>query len=336
MRRRMLGFVVVLGLAAWTLSAVTPAGAAVTKPGAPGRPTAASGDKSARVSWSAPSNGGSKITIYLVTPYLGTKAQTTVSFHSSKTTEVVGGLKNGKSYTFKVAAHNAVGTGKQSAASKPVTIGVPSAPSRLAVAPGNAQATVTWKAPSSPGSAISSYIVTPYLGSVAQAPRTFSSAATTAVVTGLTNTKSYSFRVAARNAAGIGPQSALEGPVKLTSNAALTVMTVKNTLTNMNQSVIVDAYGHPLYLFTPDGSGTVSKAGSELGLWPAVTWSGTPTVAGGLDQTKAAVYAQADGTQQLSYNGHLLYTFLYDPGGSVATGDGDVGFYLLSSSGDQS
>ena len=91
-------------------------------------------------------------------------------------------------------------------------------------------------------------------------------------------------------------------------------MSVKNS-TNMSQSVIVDAYGHPLYLFTPDGSGTVSKAGAELGLWPAVTWSGTPTVSGGLDPSKAAVYAQADGTQQLSYNGHLLYTFLYDGAG---------------------
>jgi predicted lipoprotein with Yx(FWY)xxD motif len=335
MRRQMLGFVVVMSVAAWTLSAVAPAGAAVTKPGAPGRPAAVPGDKSARVSWSAPSNGGSKITVYLVTPYLGAKAQTTVSFHSNKTSEVVGGLKDGKSYTFKVAAHNAVGTGKQSAASKPVTIGVPAAPSRLTVAPGNGQATVTWKAPSSPGSAISSYIVTPFLGSVAQAPRTFGST-TTAVVTGLTNSKSYSFRVAARNAAGIGPQSALEGPVTVTAAAALTVMSVKNTVNNMNQNVIVDAYGHPLYLFTADGSGTVSKAGSELGLWPAVTWSGTPSVSGGLDASKAAVYAQADGTQQLSYNGHLLYTFLYDPGGSVATGDGDVGFYLLSPSGDQS
>jgi predicted lipoprotein with Yx(FWY)xxD motif len=336
MRRRMLGFVVVMSMAAWTMSAVAPAGAAASKPGTPGRPTATSGDKSARLSWSAPSNGGSKITIYLVTPYLGAKAQTAVSFHSNKTTEVVGGLKNGKSYTFKIAAHNALGTGKQSAASKSVTIGTPLAPSRLTVAPGNAQATVAWKAPSSPASAISSYIVTPFLGAVAQTPRTFNSAATVAVVTGLTNAQSYSFRVAARNSAGIGPQSALEGPVKLTSAAALTVAAVKNSLTNMSQNVIVDAYGHPLYLFTPDGLGTVSKAGAELGLWPAVAWSGTATVSGGLDQTKVAVFAQADGTQQLSYNGHLLYTFLYDFDAGVATGDAVSSFYLLSQAGDAS
>jgi predicted lipoprotein with Yx(FWY)xxD motif len=195
---------------------------------------------------------------------------------------------------------------------------------------------VAWRAPSSPASAVSSYIVTPYLGAVAQTPRTFTSAATLAVVTGLTNTKSYSFRVAARNSAGIGPQSALEGPVKLTSASALTVTAVKNTLTNMTQNVIVDAYGHPLYLFTPDGSGSVSKAGAELGLWPAVAWSGTATVSGGLDPSKAAVFAQADGTQQLSYNGHLLYTFLYDFGAGVATGDAVSNFYLLSAAGEAS
>ena len=336
MRRRMLGFVIVAAMATWTLSAVTPAGAAVTKPGAPGKPTAVSGDKSARISWSAPSNRGSKITIYLVTPYVGAKAQTTVSFHSNKTSEVVGGLKNGKTYTFKVAAHNALGTGKQSVASKTVTIGVPAAPSRVVAAGGNAQATVTWKAPNSPGSAISSYIVTPYVGSTARAAHVFGSASTTAVVAGLTNATSYSFRVAARNSAGIGPQSALEGPVQPTAAAALTVMPVKNTLDNMTQNVIVDAYGHPLYLFTPDGSGSVSKAGSEIFLWPAVTWSGTPTVSGGLDPSKVVVFVQADGTQQLSYNGHLLYTFLYDSDAGVATGDSESSFYLLSATGDAS
>src|SRR4029077_17373221 len=108
------------------------------------------------------------------------------------------------------------------------------------------------------------------------------------------------------------------------------------SVTNMNQSVIVDAYGHPSYLYTPDGSGSVSRAGEKITLGPGVVWSGTPTVSGGLDAGKAAVFAQQDGTQQLSYNGHLLYTFLYDFDAGVATGDGDASFYLLSPAGDAS
>ena len=61
---------------------------------------------------------------------------------------------------------------------------------------------------------------------------------------------------------------------------------------------------------------------------------GTPTVGGGLDQSKAAVYVQHDGTRQLSYNGHLLYTFVYDFSAGTATGDGETSFYLLSPAGD--
>jgi predicted lipoprotein with Yx(FWY)xxD motif len=330
MRRRVFGFVLVMALAVWTAVAITPAGAAAGKPGAPGKPTAVSGNKQARVSWPAPSNGGSPITIYLVTPYLGAKAQPVRSFHSNKTSEIVGGLTNGKSYTFKVAAHNAVGTGAPSAASKAVTIGTPGAPSRVVNSPGNAQETVAWVAGSNGGSAIKSYIVTPYLGSHAQAPQTFPSAASSDVVTGLSNAKQYSFRVAARNAVGIGPQSALSLPAETTAGPTLSVASPTG-----HPNVLVDAYGNTVYMFGPDGPGTVSKAGPLVGLWPLVAWSGTVTVGAGLDASKAAVFVQHDGTRQLSYNGHLLYTFVYDGGPGNATGDGDQGFYLLSSAGVQ-
>lgn len=61
---------------------------------------------------------------------------------------------------------------------------------------GDGGATVTWSAP--PGdtaTTLTAYRVTPYIDSVAQAPTTFSSTATTQVVTGLTNGTTYTFRV---------------------------------------------------------------------------------------------------------------------------------------------
>jgi predicted lipoprotein with Yx(FWY)xxD motif len=340
MRRHKLGLLVVVGMTALALSVIAPAGAAGTKPGPPGRPTAVPGNKSARISWPAPSNGGSPITIYLVTPFVGARAQAKVAFHSKKTSEVVAGLKNGVTYTFKVAGHNKFGTGKLSAASKPVKIGlpstgpptgsVPSAPSGLTAAPGNAQATVAWQAPTSTGSGITSYVVTPYLGAVAQTPQTFGSSATAEVVTGLTNSQTYSFRVAAGNAAGLGPQSAMSASVKITSGPTLSM--VHNT--KLNKNILVDAYGNVVYLYGPDGSGTVSTAGSELATWPAVTWSGTPTLGAGLTAA-AVVDVQHDGTRQLAYNGHLLYTFVADGAPGNATGDGLASFYLLTPAGTQ-
>ena len=78
-------------------------------PAAPTRLTVASGDRSGNGGVVAPANGGSAISSYVITPYLGTVAQPAQTFHSSATFDVVTALTNGKSYTFQVAAHNAVG-----------------------------------------------------------------------------------------------------------------------------------------------------------------------------------------------------------------------------------
>jgi hypothetical protein len=101
-----------------------------TAPSAPAGVTASAGDGSATVSWTAPSNGGSPITSYTVTPYVGGVAQpaTTVTGTPPATSTVITGLSNGTSYTFTVSATNAIGTGPASAASSPVTPGGVAAP----------------------------------------------------------------------------------------------------------------------------------------------------------------------------------------------------------------
>ncbi|HEV8560406.1 MAG TPA: N,N-dimethylformamidase beta subunit family domain-containing protein, partial [Actinophytocola sp.] len=93
-----------------------------TVPGAPSGVTATPGNASAQVSWTAPSDGGSAITGYTVTPFIGTTAQTptTVSGNPPDTSVTVSGLTNGTAYTFKVSATNAVGTGPASAESNAV------------------------------------------------------------------------------------------------------------------------------------------------------------------------------------------------------------------------
>ena len=100
-------------------NAVTP-----TPPTVPGTPTgvlANAATSEAQVSWSAPGNGGSEITGYVVTPYVGGSAQTPVTESGSGTSATLTGLKNGTSYTFTVAAKNAIGTSGESSASNAVT-----------------------------------------------------------------------------------------------------------------------------------------------------------------------------------------------------------------------
>ena len=99
------------------------AAAPPTTPSAPTNVTAVAGTGSASVSWTAPSDGGSQITSYTVTPYLGGVAQTatTVTGNPPATTTTVPNLTDGDSYTFTVTADNAVGSSPASAASNAVT-----------------------------------------------------------------------------------------------------------------------------------------------------------------------------------------------------------------------
>jgi len=101
-------------------NAVTPTGAGA--PSAPTGATAVADSKSAIVSWTEPgSDGGSAITGYTVTPFVGATAQAPTSVGASTTKTRITGLSNGTSYTFRVAATSSAGTGPQSGASNAVS-----------------------------------------------------------------------------------------------------------------------------------------------------------------------------------------------------------------------
>ena len=85
-----------------------------------------------------------------------------------------------------------------------------------ASAGGFTSANLTWTAPSS-GGPVSSYKITPYVGSTPQTPKTVSAPATSATMTGLTTGTTYTFRIEAVNANGAGPASAASNAVTPTS-----------------------------------------------------------------------------------------------------------------------
>jgi len=82
----------------------------------------------------------------------------------------------------------------------------PGAPTGVSATGGDGQATVSWTAPASDnGSAVTGYVVTPFIGTVAAPARAFASASTSQKIQSLANGVHYTFRVRAKSAVGIGP-----------------------------------------------------------------------------------------------------------------------------------
>jgi predicted lipoprotein with Yx(FWY)xxD motif len=209
----------------------------------------------------------------------------------------------------------------------------PGAPARPTVAPGKAQVKVTWTEPKNGGSPITGYVVTPFLGTKAQASHTFKTKATTQVITGLKNAKAYTFKVAAKNKVGVGAKSGASA--KVVPTASPTVRVANSAA--IGQPILVNSYGFTLYLFVPDGASKKATVppGPVKDAWPPVAWSGNPTVGPGLAAAKIKVFAQTDRTPQVSYNNHLLYTFVTDTKPGAVTGEGVANFFVVSPAGNQ-
>jgi predicted lipoprotein with Yx(FWY)xxD motif len=94
-----------------------------------------------------------------------------------------------------------------------------------------------------------------------------------------------------------------------------------------DEDVLVNAEGFTLYVFDNDTGTTSACTGGCLDTWPPLTVAAEPIAGEGVDGTLLNTAEQADGTIQVTYNDHLLYTFSGDTAPGDTNGDGIGGVW---------
>lgn len=94
-------------------------------------------------------------------------------------------------------------------------------------------------------------------------------------------------------------------------------------------SVLVDSKGLTVYEFTADkGTTSVCYSGCEAA-WPPVTASGKPTAGAGAMAADLGTTKRKDGTLQVTYKGHPLYTYTDDKSPGEANGNESEGTWFV-------
>src|SRR5215831_14338883 len=87
-------------------------------------------------------------------------------------------------------------------------------------------------------------------------------------------------------------------------------------------TVLTNGDGVTLYLFEADTGTTSACTGACAAAWPPVITSGNATGTMGATSSMLGTTTRDDGTTQVTYNGHPLYTYAGDTGSGQANGEG--------------
>lgn len=204
----------------------------------------------------------------------------------------------------------------------------PSAPASVSASAGNGSATVTWTAPANGGSPITSYAVTPYIGSTALAPVvvTGTPPATGTSVAGLTNGTSYTFTVTATNAVGAGAAS---NP----SNAVIPGAAVTPAFVQQVSAHQLDVGSVTVTPASAVGAG--NRLVVEVGVWSnSSPTANAVTDSAGDSFTEVSHFVAADGTEQSVWTAPITASGGTKPViKATATSVADVGIAAVEYSG---
>ena len=150
--------------------------------------------------------------------------------------------------------------------------------------------------------------------------------------------------LAAACSSGSSASSAAAPSRAATASPAATIQASKTTVSlraigGIPGKVLVGSNGRTLYLFEADKNGKSTCSGACATGWPPDTVTGTPQAGSGVKQSLLSTVKRADGTKQVTYNGHPLYYFAGDTSAGDANGEGSKAFgaewYVVNANGDK-
>jgi predicted lipoprotein with Yx(FWY)xxD motif len=119
---------------------------------------------------------------------------------------------------------------------------------------------------------------------------------------------------------------ALAGSAAIALSQVSSPATVKVRQTSLGK-ILVDAKSHTLYLFEKDKNGKSACSGACAKAWPPLLTKGKPKASGTVSASKLGTTKRSDGTTQVTYGGHPLYTFIADKNKPGSTkGEGSKAF----------
>jgi predicted lipoprotein with Yx(FWY)xxD motif len=102
-------------------------------------------------------------------------------------------------------------------------------------------------------------------------------------------------------------------------------------------SILVDSQGRTLYLFEADQGTTSACSGTCATAWPPLIANGQATAGNGANSSLVGTTQRADGSAQVTYNGHPVYGFAKDQKAGDTNGEALTAFggewYALSPAG---
>lgn len=87
--------------------------------------------------------------------------------------------------------------------------------------------------------------------------------------------------------------------------------------------ILASSSGYVYYMFQIDAPGKSACYSSCAAVWPPVTtMNSNISISGGVHKSLVSVFTRTDGTKQIEYNGHPLYTYEGDAGPKLTNGQG--------------